>query len=153
MTDIATVWSPSAINGDWQMNGPALLSGNDLETAVIISLFTDRRAQRGDVIPDNTNDPRGWWGDNQVSGNSASPIGSRLWLLARSTAPTQRVLNQAVTYAREALQWLITDGIAAAVDVEANWNAPNFLALKVTIRRTDGTITAINYPWAWDQIQ
>lgn len=151
MSDITTTWNPALSFGDWLMNGPQLMSGNDLETAVLISLFTDRVANQGDIIPDGTNDRRGWWGDNQING-ATMPIGSRLWLLSRSKSPTQQVLNQAVTYAREALQWMITDGVAAAVLVDAEWNANDFLAMKVTVKRNDGSIQTINYTWAWSQI-
>lgn len=152
MSDITTIWDSANSRGDWKMNGPGLLSGNDLETAVEISLFTDHVAQSGDIIPDGTRNPRGWWGDVQPDG-TVQPIGSRLWLLERSKSPLQSVLNNAVTYARQALQWLITDGVAAAVNVTGNWNANNFLALQVTVLRKNGTIVPLNYEWAWSQIQ
>ena len=151
MSDITTQWNPALSFGDWLMAPPQLLSGNDLETAVLISLFTDRVAQQGDIIPDGTNNKRGWWGDNKPDGTT-SPIGSRLWLLSRSKSPTQQVLNQAVSYAQQALQWMISDGVAANVDVQANWNADNFLAMKVTIQRTNGNVVKINYAWAWSQL-
>lgn len=151
MSDITTSWSPQNSFGDWALQAPQLLAGNDLETAVLISVFTDRVAQQGDVIPDGTNNPRGWWGDNKTDGTT-NPIGSRLWLLSRSIAPSQQVLNQAISYAKQALQWLITDGVAAAVDVIANWNADDFLAMQVTIQRTNGNVVTVNYSWAWSQI-
>ena len=151
MSDITTSWNSALNAGDWSLNGPQLLSGNDLETAVLISLFTDRVAQQGDIIPDNTNNPRGWWADNKTDGTTA-PIGSRLWLLSRSISPTQQVLNQAISYAQQALQWLITDGVAAQVNVTAAWNKPNFLAMQVTIIRNNGKQVSLNYSWAWGQI-
>lgn len=151
MSDISTIWNPAMSFGDWQMNGPQLLTGNDLDTAVLISIFTDRVALPGDIIPDGTTDRRGWWGDNLPDGTTM-PIGSRLWLLSRSNSPTQQVLNQAITYAQEALQWMITDGVCAAVNVDAQWNADNFLAMVVTIQRNNGSIKTINFTYAWDQI-
>lgn len=150
MTDIRTIWDVDRSRGDWRISGGALDSGSDLETAVLISLFTDRRAMPGDAIPDGTDDPRGWWGDDQPDGTNM-PIGSRLWLISRAKQ-TQATLNSAVTYAREALQWLVSDGVAAAVDVRAEWNGRGFLAMVVTIARNDGTSHAMNFKWAWEQI-
>lgn len=147
MVDISTVWNGT--HGDWVMAGADLLDTNDLETAVLISLFSDRVANPGDTIPDGTADPRGWWGDNQPSGNTVL-IGSRLWLLDRSKH-TQAVLQQAQTYAQEALQWMIDDGVAAKITVFAEWQAANFLGMLVTIFRQNGTTVPLNYKWAWEQ--
>jgi len=61
-------------------------SGLDpLARAVIISLFTWRRANPDDVLPAG-DDRQGWFGDTfaEVRGDR---IGSRLWLLSR---PEQR---------------------------------------------------------------
>ncbi len=44
-TDIKTIWEPDKLLGDWQTGGAGLLDGNDLETAILISLFTDRLAR------------------------------------------------------------------------------------------------------------
>lgn len=150
MTDISTVWDIANLRGDWVVSNGSLASGDDLTTAVLISLFTDRVAQIGDPIPDNQSDPRGWWGDNQAGGNTV-PIGSRLWLITREKQ-TQETLNRAVTYSQEALQWMIDDGVAASVIVTAEWQRPGFLALVVTINRQDGTTVALNFKWAWEQI-
>ena len=84
MADITTTWSPYNLRGDWTVSNGSLASGNDLETAVIISLFTDRRAAPSDVIPDGTGDPRGWWADVDTNGN-LDEWGSRLWLIDRRT--------------------------------------------------------------------
>jgi len=152
MSDIRTVWDPQHSRGDYVMAGAELLDGHDLETAVLISLFTDRLAAADDEIPDGTADRRGWWGDDQPDGN-VDLIGSRLWLLDRRVAPTQKTLNDAINYAREALQWMIDDGVAASVNANAAWNAPNFLALQVTIFKTDGTTpVSLKYQLLWDNL-
>jgi phage gp46-like protein len=150
MSDIATVWDVNNNRGDWQIQNGDLATGNDLYTAVLISLFTDRVAQAGDIIPDGSNNRRGWWGDVQVDG-TVVPIGSRLWLLSREKQ-TLQTLNRAISYAREALQWMITDGVAARIDVTAQWNAPSFLALQVIVYRSNGQNLSFNYNWAWSKI-
>ena len=76
-----------------------------LKRAVEISLFTWCRANPGDQVEDD--ERYGWWGDSfpQVADDR---IGSRLWLLRRRKL-TPETISGAVTYAREALQWLIDD--------------------------------------------
>ena len=76
-----------------------------LKRAVEISLFTWRRANPGDLVEDD--ERYGWWGDSfpQVADDR---IGSRLWLLRRRKL-TPETISAAVTYAREALQWLLDD--------------------------------------------
>ena len=43
-TDIKTVWDVNALLGDWQTGNGGLLEGDDLQTAILLSLFTDRIA-------------------------------------------------------------------------------------------------------------
>lgn len=50
-----------------------------LETAVLISVFTDQRVEE-EAVPDNSADRRGWWGDL-----SEDATGSKFWLLFRSS--------------------------------------------------------------------
>ncbi|ABE29931.1 phage GP46 family protein [Paraburkholderia xenovorans LB400] len=148
MPDISLVWDVDNSRGDWQLVGPVLLTGNDLASAALISLFSDRIANPDDVIPDGTDDPRGWWGDL----GEDQPIGSRLWLLSRAKQ-TQETLNNAVDYSREALQWFIDDGVVARIDVFAQWVRTSFLGLQVIFYNQDGTTAAaLSYAWAWNQI-
>jgi phage gp46-like protein len=141
MSDISTIWNPSSATADWAMAESDLQSGNDLETAVLISLFTDRIANEDDVIPDGTNDPRGWWGD--------LTIGSRLWILDRAKQ-TQATLNQAKDIVTEALQWLVSDGVAAKFTVFTEWTRPQMLGIQVNIFKQDGSLIVLNYDWAWN---
>ena len=151
MSDITTIWDYVNNRGDWQVQAGALASGDDLTTAVLISLFTDRRAAPSDVIPDGTTNRRGWWADIDTSGN-LDEWGSRLWLLDRSKSPTQQVLNDAITYCNEALAWMVTDGVAASVNVTAQWNAVNFLAIQVIINKIDGTTVSLQFQQLWSEV-
>lgn len=131
MTDLSLSYvnkglsQPPAI--DLALDGYDLAKEDGLRTAVIISLFTDRRAEADDEIPDGSDDRRGWW---------AGAIGSRLWLLARAKE-TPDTLARARAYAIEALQWLIDDGVATAVEVTAEWARRGVLALRVVITLAD----------------
>jgi phage gp46-like protein len=147
MSDITTFWDVSNARGDWQLSGAALASGDDLTTAVLISLFTDRRARDDDTLPDGSTDRRGWWGDLDQD----SPIGSRLWLLSRSKL-TPAVARSAKDYISEALRWLLDDGAAAAVNVATSIVLPNRLYATVEVLRVDGSRQAMNFNWAWNQL-
>ncbi|OJA74532.1 hypothetical protein BGV72_24585 [Burkholderia ubonensis] len=147
MSDTTTVWDVANARGDWQMNGPMLATGDDLETAILISLFTDRMAEPNDVIPDGTDDPRGWWGD---AGETVQ-IGSRLWLLSRAKQ-TQETLQRAYDYIVEALQWLIDDGVVAKFDVLVEWTKASELGAQVVAYKQDGSTSASHYSWVWQGI-
>lgn len=107
-------------------------------------------------IPDGTGDRRGWWADMALPLANAPPptdlIGSRLWLLSRRKLTEQTRLD-AITYCIEALQWLLDDGLAAAVDVQATWNADTIgrLDIAIAISRTDanGRTAASRFDLAW----
>ncbi len=64
-------------------------------------------------------------------------MGSKLYLLARSK-DLQRVLPLAVAYTREALQPILADGRATAIDVVAEWRHDGMLRLLSTITQAGG---------------
>jgi phage gp46-like protein len=147
MSDISVVWDVDNSRGDWKFVAPVLVTGNDLQTAVLVSIFTDRGANPDDRIPDGTGDPRGWWGDI----GEDKPIGSRLWLLDRSKQ-TQEVLNNARDYINEALQWLVDDGVVASIDVQTQWVRDSFLGAQITLYQPTGPQIDLTYAWAWQQL-
>lgn len=123
---------------------------SDIETAVILSLFTWRRAQPDDRLPDFTDDRRGWFGD-ALADVEGDRIGSRLWLLAREKM-TAETVARAREYAREALQWMIADRVAARIEVTAERAGVDRLDLVVTIYRGDGTSRELRFADAWEII-
>ncbi|EBF9805596.1 hypothetical protein FIF06_04660 [Salmonella enterica subsp. enterica] len=131
MADIAIVWRNG--HGNLALNGSDLLTDNSIETAVIISLFTDRRAQPSDPIPDGSTDRRGWWADSFRK----RPIGSRLWLLGREKT-LESVLERARTYADEALAWMKLAGLVKSVTCTASRVAHDRLQLSVSLVLPDG---------------
>ena len=144
MSDITISWSAADGRGDWTLApGGDLDTGDDLASAILLSLFTDRQANADDVIPDGTTDRRGWWGDAE--------IGSRLWLLDRSKQ-AEIVRRQARDYIAEALQWLIDDGVVARFDIVTEWTRPSMLGARVTAFRSDGRTVALTYSWAWQGV-
>jgi phage gp46-like protein len=106
-----------------------------LRTALLISLFTDRRVEDDDLPAEFAGDRRGWWGD--VSPPVAEDrIGSRLWLLARGRRSAETV-RLARDYALEAVAWIEADGVGR-VEVEAEAHGDSAILLGVYITRATG---------------
>jgi phage gp46-like protein len=138
---------PLTVTFDGQTTPLGLLQDIDndkahpLVRAVLISLFTWRRANADDTLPDPKGFRMGWWGDSYpVLANDR--IGSRLWLLARAKL-TPTTVQRAQDYAEEALQWLIDDGVAARIAVRAERQGLSTLALQCTLFAADGTANAV----------
>jgi len=151
MSDVRVIWDVPNARGDWSLVAGDLERGHELETAILVSLFTDRIAHADDVIPDGTTDRRGWWGDGDPQ-LADSPLGSRLWLLDRAKQ-TEAVRLRARDYIVEALQWLIDDGVVARFDVTTEWTRPGMLgALVVAWDRAGGELARVATQ-VWEEIR
>jgi phage gp46-like protein len=107
-----------------------------LARSVVISLFTWRRADPDDRLPDDIMGRLGWWGDATLA-IVGDKFGSRLWLLARETI-TQETMARAKFYSEEALHWMIEDGIAVSVPVSVERMGLTTVALRVEIYEARG---------------
>ncbi len=141
MSDIRISWSAADSRGDWVILPDGdLETGDDLATAILFSLFTDRVAGPDDVIPDGSADRRGWWGDEK--------IGSRLWLLDRAKQ-TEETRQRAADYIAEALQWLIDDGVVSRFDTTVVWVRNAMLGVRLVAYRSSGGTSTAAFDWAW----
>lgn len=143
--DIKVLFNSDTQEGDVVLDNGDLERDEGLSTAVMISLFTDRRAEDSDNY--DNNDKRGWWGD-LISGEK---IGSRLYLLNRSKSISKTEIK-AKEYIYEALEWLIEDGIAMKININTwtfgdAWNRR--LGALIEIYRTDGNNIAIKFDDLW----
>ena len=125
MTDVLIRWNNDIGTGGLRVAGADIELDDGIETAVILSLFTDRRAEADD-LPAGATDRRGSWGD-ALDGIER---GSHLWLLEREKE-TPDVPVRAEAFARQALAWMVDDGILAAVAVMAEWVRDGFLGITV----------------------
>lgn len=153
--DILTTYdnASSAVRLDYQVSAPGLAQDDGLQSAVLISLFTDRLAGEDDPLPDGS-DRRGWWGDS-VADQAGDQVGSHLWLLRREKASDQ-TLQRARQYAAEALRWMTDDGVVKRVDVAAEYQRQDgsgrTLALQVTLTRQDGSTVRYRFSNFWSNI-
>lgn len=130
---------------------------NDLETtnnllnSVIVSLFTNKRASDEDSLP-VPEIKYGWWGDQILPAEDGDQIGSKLWLLDRSST-TENVEVKAKEYIEEALAWMIDDDVAEKIEVQVErigTPGNDILAYDVKIYQTDGNLTALKYSDKWE---
>ena len=114
MTDITLKIPEKKMEFDMSVSNADLTKGDDLSTAVFISLFTWARAKPDDDIPADSQ-KFGWWGD-KLAEDPNQRMGSRLWLLKRKKL-TQETINLAVDYIKEALDWMVKDGVVGKIEV------------------------------------
>lgn len=147
MADAAMIMTEAG--GELVLSGFDLARDDGLETAVIISLFTDRRASAEQIPAELPQDDlRGYWGDIS-NASAADQTGSLLWLLAREKQLPQ-VLSRAQQYCREALAWMTEDLVATRVEVATEFIAQGWMLILVDIYRPTGSPVRyrFNYEWA-----
>jgi phage gp46-like protein len=141
--DIRTQFSNGEL--DWALDGYQLATDVGLTTAVLLSLFTDARAESEEVTGDAFS-RRGWWASELIFG-AGKQLGSKLWLLPRIKEPKQ-VVSNARQWSEQALQWMIEDGIASTVTVTVELQG-NLLAIQVVLERPQGDSLVQRYDLVW----
>lgn len=147
MADIALVQDDL---GQWDvaLDGYDLQRDDGLETAVTISLFSDRRATLEELPAELPQDDlRGYWGDVRTA-VQGDKTGSHLWLLAREKE-TAETLARARKYAREALQWMLDDRVSNRVDVAASYLRRGVMLLAIDIYRPGGKLARYRFEYEW----
>lgn len=134
---IGKVFSLQVENGD-------LIGDDGLETAIVISLFTDKRVSDDDLPIEETS-KRGWWGDTFPNVDQ-DKIGSRLWLLER-VKRTAETLRKSEDYIKEALNWLIEDGVAASIEVTSSYDENNQLVAAIVVSKPKGRTSRFQLLW------
>lgn len=142
MSDLSSFWNIDNVLADWAIGHGDLISGNDLQSAIIISLFTDRLARSDDDYEENR---RGWWGDTPEY-----KMGSRLWLLRRQLLKPE-VAQKADEYIKEALQWMIDDNVVSAIQTATQIVWPNRLNIVIRYQSPIGdSWKELKYFWVWE---
>lgn len=129
----------------WDGDINDVVSDPGLETAILISLFSDRRAGNEEIIPDMSGDDRrGWWGDTLTE----VPVGSKLWLLSREK--TSGTLNALIEeYTVDALKWMITDGIAKSIKCAATRIGTHHYRIETKLERSTRNDITFTYFYNW----
>lgn len=135
---------------DWDLEftGKDLTLGDDLETAVVVSLLTWARRAADDPDPVPNGDPMGWWADETLD-PPGDFVGSKWWLSSRSKI-TPDLFLQLTQWGREALDWMIQDKIAESVTVTPE--APSTrdrVDILVSIQKPGGLSSSYRYELNW----
>lgn len=159
MTDIRIVQvvGPFSISLDWFLTPLGTLDeSQELATAAIVALGTDRLAHVDDVLPDlDSNDRRGWWGDLDAAEIWGGwPIGTRCWLLERSKivgvedieGPT---LARAEEYVRESLRPFIERRMASRMAVLAERVDRDRIDVTAALYRGPDVAIELRYQLMW----
>lgn len=117
---------------------------NGLETAALISLFSNKRVTF-DQLPQGETDRQGWWAD-LVSEPEDDEIGSRLWTLERRKV-TNTTAIEMESILSEAFNWMLEDGIAARVVVESAITGDNEIRGQAKIYKPDGRNIPFKFVW------
>lgn len=122
---------------DLEFTGLDLAVGDDLETAVVISLLSWARRLADDPNPSPNSDPMGWWADFLLE-DANDFVGSKLWL-AHGEKASPDLLLQISQWGKDALRWMIDDGVATDATVEAERVTTDRIDILVTITKPNGS--------------
>lgn len=147
MADLALVLDPQSGTLDLALEDDDVLGDDGIDTAVLISLLVEARAEDGEPVPGADDDRRGWWAD-QFSEIPGDRIGGRRWLLQRAAA-RQGVEAREKAYCEEALAWLLEDRVASEVDVTVERDGAQ-LGTRVRILRPSGDEISFRFAHVWD---
>lgn len=150
MGDLALTYDNTTGLMDLRLEEDDLAQDEGLETAVLVALFLDRRANDDDVLPlAEAEDRRGSWAD-QFPLVEADKIGSRLWQLARAPLIASTG-HDAEEFSREALQWMIDDDVARDIEITAETDGQR-LTLSLVINRPNGDAVSFAFGHVWDGV-
>lgn len=114
-------------------------SVSGFESALLLSILVEKRATASEIGAPQFR--RGWWG-NEALGFDDYEMGSKLWLLSQHRRNTQG-LNQAITFARDSLQWLLDDNLIDEIRVSANYGTGeerDVLNLNIDLLRSQNSV-------------
>lgn len=157
-----TVWSNEFGEGDWAIADPTGTAGGrgglkadaGLATAIILALFTDKRAPEGARLDDG--DRRGWFGDRiDVRADlGETDLGSWIWLYERS-ALTEDLPLRIRDAAIDGLEPIRLQGAVARFDVSVEmFRLEERIDLFIDAFSQDGTqVFNQRFALLWDQVR
>ena len=123
------------------------------ETAVLLTLISDKLADSDDELPDKGGYLGGYWGDSLpfVEGDQ---IGWKGWLLQRSKAE-DNIIAKAKEYLLDGFQWMLDDGIVkelnfdvTRIDRKEDWGSSTlYMTLKFIRPEQENILFSFYYNW------
>ncbi len=126
-----------------------------IETSVIITWFTDKRAKKDDILPSNSDDKRGWLGSEILNAQFPAvdfELGSYLWLYLERSKITPELIVDIENELVDSLSWMkdfnIADEITARVLRVPN--NPEALTFECSIKRPGDDVISFRYMYNWE---
>jgi len=139
------VFNVDGICPDMIIENGDLKADPGLETAALISLFSDKRVRFQD-LPPGENDQHGWWAD-LVSEPLSDEIGSKLWTLLRDGKVIDITVIEMESILLDAFNWMLDDGLATKIVVDAGRVGQNEISGTVDITKPDGDNIPLKFVW------
>ncbi len=132
---------------DWIINSDGDLATFDaFDTAIIVSLFTDARADASEIIEAHRR--RGWAGNLLTPGRT---MGGKLWLWRDQSRLTPRTANGMSSAAEEALAWFVEDGwTTQPPEAQSLLTGRETATLDLTFHRPSGVVEHRHFD-LWEQ--
>jgi phage gp46-like protein len=118
-----------------------LLGDDGFATSIVLSLFSDKRADESEVAESHLR--RGWWG-NLLNEDKTFEIGSKLWLLDQERATTATA-NIAKDYTYDCLQWLLNDNHVKNIVVNSTLISNNNISIEIIFTKPDNSTQSISF--------
>jgi len=122
------IYDISIVDGDFE-------SVDGFDTAILMSLFIDKRANQAEVSESSLR--RGWIG-NEQNDDEDYEVGSKLWLLDQARL-NQDSVNRAIDFTRDGFIWMIEDSQVKDVQVTGQEFHPTNISVTVSFVRFDNT--------------
>ena len=130
---------------DLEMKGGDLVLSDSLQMSVTLSLLCWCRNETYDGAAILDPSIGGWWADalNEI------PLGSRLWTQFRKRL-TDVTIGNAIQLVKEALAWMVTDGVAKEVNVSASISGKTSASFVVQVVKPTGDTEQFKYETNWE---
>ena len=125
-------------------SGTDLVGDDGLESAVLLSLYSDGLAEADEVLPDQSEDRRGFWGDAEFA--------SLLWIMERKTL-TPKNINRHKKICQDSLAWMVKSGVAKSVTVTNERVGNVSLETTIQIMKPDGVVQVYSYLRNWQAME
>ena len=131
--------------GDVEIDAGDFVLDGGLETPVLISLFSDMRVDKKESFDNST---RGFWAEKLIGFN----LGSKIWLLDRSKINQNKTLRRLEQYTKDALKWMVDDGIYSRVETAAlkSKTRINTIELYIAAYKPDDLPDKFKYAIQWN---
>lgn len=136
MLDIKLVQQPD-LSYDLEFENGDFIIDDGLETALVVSILSDRRADNSQVSQRELR--RGWIGD-LVTTLPGFKLGSHIWLSEQARI-TQETLTTIQDSAEKSLDWMFSAELITEVEARASITTKSSILLLITVTSPNGSVS------------